>query len=198
MAMSREGQASASKLAERYGLNEQTVRKVRKRRTVEDARMGPKEVRSSVLGQTEQAMCLAFRRHTLLPQDDSPYALQESIPYLSRSALHRLFQRHGISRLPDIAGDKPKRSKFKRYPIGYLHIDIAELRTDEGKLWMFAAVDRTSKFAFAKLVPKAGKTTAAAFLREVVEAMPYRIHTVLTPFRDIAEARPCRAADSGI
>ena len=30
-----------------------------------------------------------------------------------------------ISRLPEMAGDKPKRSKVKRYPIGYLHIDIA-------------------------------------------------------------------------
>ena len=125
-------------------------------------------------------MRVAFRRHTLLPLDDCLYALQASIPHLSRSALHRLFQRHDISRLPNMGGDKPKRSKFKRYPIGYLHIDIAELRTEEGKLRMFVAIDRTSKFAFAKLVPKAGKMAAAAFLREVVEALPYRVHTVLT------------------
>ena len=30
------------------------------------------------------------------------------------------------------AMNKPKRQKFKRYPIGYFHIDIAELRTAEG------------------------------------------------------------------
>lgn len=142
--------------------------------------MWPKEVRSSVLSPDQEAMCVAFRRHTLLPLDDCLYALQASIPHLSRSALHRLFQRHDISRLPEIEGDKPKRSKFKRYSIGYLHIDIAELRTEEGKFWMFVAIDRTSKFAFAKLVPKAGKMAAAAFLREVVEALPYRVHTVLT------------------
>ena len=125
-------------------------------------------------------MCVAFRRHTLLPLDDCLYALQASIPHLSRSALHRLFQRHDISRLPDMEGDKPKRSKFKRYPIGYLHIDIAELRTQKGKLWMFVAIDRTSKFAFARLVPKAGKMAAAAFLSEVIEALPYRT-TPYTP-----------------
>lgn len=45
------------------------------------------------------------------------YALQPSIPHLTRSALHRCLQRHGISRLPDVEGDKPKRQKFKRYPI---------------------------------------------------------------------------------
>ena len=46
------------------------------------------------------------------------HALQPSIPHLTRSSLHRCLQRHGISRLPDVGGDKPKRAKFKRYPIG--------------------------------------------------------------------------------
>jgi hypothetical protein len=34
------------------------------------------------------------------------YALQLTIPHLSRSALHRCLQRHGISRLPEVGGDK--------------------------------------------------------------------------------------------
>ena len=42
------------------------------------------------------------------------------------------------------------------------------------------AIDRTSKFAFAQLVPSAGKMEAAQFLRELIDAVPYRIHTVLT------------------
>ena len=61
-------------------------------------------------------MIVAFRRHALLPLDDCLYALQPSIPHLTRSALHRCLQRHGISRLPDVEGDKPKRQKFRRYP----------------------------------------------------------------------------------
>lgn len=170
--------ASVAELAELYHLNEKTVRKWRKRTSVEDARMGPKEVRSSVLSPQEEAMCVAFRRHTLLPLDDCLYALQATIPSLSRSALHRLFQRHGISRLPDVKGEPKKR--FKAYPIGYFHIDIAEVRTEEGKLYLFVAIDRTSKFAFVKLVEKAGKMAAAQFLRELIEAVPYAIHTVLT------------------
>ena len=43
------------------------------------------------------------------------------IPHLTRSALHRCLQRHGISRLPDVEGDKSRRQKFKRYPIGPRH-----------------------------------------------------------------------------
>ena len=94
-------------------------------------------------------MVFAFRRHTLLPLDDCLYALQPTIPHLTRSSLHRCLQRHGISRLPDMDGDKPMKQRFKRYPIGFFHIDIAELRTAEGKLYLFEVIDRTSKFAMA-------------------------------------------------
>jgi hypothetical protein len=55
---------------------------------------------------------------------------------------------------------RPKKRKFKAYPIGYFHIDIAEVRTEEGKLHLYAAIDRTSKFAFAQLRDKADRPTA--------------------------------------
>ena len=153
-------QESLRVLATRYGINPKTVAKLRKRQTVEDQKTGPKKPRSTVLSEDEEAMVVAFRRHTLLPLDDCLYALQPSIPHLTRSSLHRCLQRHGISRLPNVEGDKPKRQQFKRYPIGYFHIDIAEVRTEEGKLHLFVAIDRTSKFAVAQLVEKANCKTA--------------------------------------
>ena len=173
-------QASLATLSRELGINPKTVAKWRKRATVEDLKTGPKEPRSTVLTEAEEAMVVAFRRHTLLPLDDCLYALQPSIPHLTRSALHRCLQRHGISRLPDVDGDKPKRQRFKRYPVGFFHIDIAEVQTAEGKLYLFVAIDRTSKFAFTRLVEKAGKMAAAQFLRDLVAAVPYRLHTVLT------------------
>jgi hypothetical protein len=66
-----------------------------------------------VLSVEEEAVIVAFRRYTLLPLDDCLYALQPTIPHLSRSSLHRCLQRHGIGRLPDVEGDKPARKKFK-------------------------------------------------------------------------------------
>jgi transposase InsO family protein len=45
---------------------------------------------------------------------------------------------------------------------------------------MFVAIDRTSKFAFVRLGKKAGKMVAAQFLRDLIAALPYRIHTILT------------------
>jgi len=96
---------------------------------VSDLPTGPKEASSTVLTVEEEAIIVAFRRHTLLPLDDCLYALQSTIAHLSRSSLHRCLQRHGISRLPEVEGDKPQKKKFKSYPIGYFHIDIAEVQT---------------------------------------------------------------------
>lgn len=172
--------ASVPQIAERYGLNEKTVRKWRSRKTVEDTAMGPKNPRSTVLSPEQEAACVAFRRHTLLPLDDCLYALQDSIAELTRSSLHRLYQRQGISRLPDMKSEAEPKKAFKAYPIGYIHIDIAEVRTDEGKLHMFVAIDRTSKFVFVRLEEKATRATACQFLRDLIEAIPYKIHTVLT------------------
>jgi hypothetical protein len=112
-------QASLATLSRELGINPKTVAKWRKRATVDDLKTGPKAPHSTTMTEAEEAMVVAFRRHTLLPLDDCLYALQPSIPHLTRSALHRCLQRHGISRLPDIEGDKPKRQRFKRYPIGF-------------------------------------------------------------------------------
>jgi transposase InsO family protein len=171
--------ATLKELSKLYRLNPKTIAKWRKRTFVTDAPMGPKEARSSVLTREEEAIIVAFRKQTLLPLDDCLYALKATIPNLTRSALHRCLQRHGISRLPDTS-DKPAKKKFKLYPIGFLHIDIAEIRTGEGKLYLHAAIDRTSKFVVANLYSNADVRTAMEFLSAVIEAVPYHIKTVLT------------------
>lgn len=89
-------------------------------------------------------------------------------------------QRHGIARLPDVEGDKPVRRKFKDYPIGFFHLGIAELRTEQGKSHMCVAIDRTSKFAFVELHETATTATSRDFLLCLIAAVPYKIRTVLT------------------
>jgi transposase InsO family protein len=167
-------------LSKRYGINQKTVAKWRKRTSLADLPTGPREPHSTILSLEEEATIVAFRRHTLLPLDDCLYALQPTIPHLTRSSLHRCLQRHDISRLPEVGGDKEPKKKFKSYPIGYFHVDIAEVQTAEGKLYLFVAIDRTSKFAFVELHAKAGKMNAAQFLRNLITAVPYSIHTILT------------------
>ena len=83
-----------------------------------------------------------------------------NIPNLSRSALHRWLQRHGISRPPkDEAADK--RSRFS-----------CELRHADGKLIMFLAIDRVSKFTYVEFHERIGSMCGVAFLRAVAEAFP--------------------------
>ena len=60
------------------------------------------------------------------------------------------------------------------YPIGYFHIDLAEVRTEEGKLHLFVVIDHTSKFAFARLEEKANRVTATAFLEALIDLVPYK------------------------
>ena len=173
-------QESLRTLSRRHGINPKTVAKWRKRSSTADHRTGPTVPRSTVLSIEQEAVIVAFRKHTLLPLDDCLYALQATIPQLTRSSLHRCLERHGISRLPEVEGEKPRKKKFDIYPIGFFHIDLAEVRTAEGKLYLFVAIDRTSKFAVVELVEKAEMQAAAAFLEALVGAVPYRIHTVLT------------------
>jgi transposase InsO family protein len=133
-----------------------------------------------VLTGDEEAIIVAFRRHTLLPLDDCLYALQATIPHQTRSSLHRGLQRHGIGRLLDTGGEKVAKKRLKLYPIGFFHIDIAEVQTAEGKLYLLVTIDRTSKFASVELYRKATRRVAADFLRHLVEAVPYKVHTILT------------------
>src|ERR1700677_2858807 len=89
-------QESLKVLSRRYGINPKTVAKWKKRESVADLPTGPKDAKSTVLSVEEEAIIVAFRRHTLLPLDDCLYALQATIPRLTRSSFHRCLQRHGV------------------------------------------------------------------------------------------------------
>lgn len=173
-------QEKASVLARRYGLSRATVSKWKARHTTTDAPMGPRDPRSTVLTTAEEAIVVEFRRRTLLPLDDVLGCLKDSIPKLTRSSLHRCLVRHGISRLPESEDKSSKRGRFAPTKIGYVHVDVCELRLAEGKLNMFLAIDRVSKFTYVEFFDNAGKMNGAQFLRNVVTAFPYKIHTVLT------------------
>ncbi len=110
-------QASLRALAKRYGINQKTVAKWKRRTSVADLPTGPKEPRSTVLSLEEEAdrrrlppaHAAAARRLPVRPAG-------RAIPHLTRSSLHRCLQRHGISRLPEVEGDKPARAEVQSLP----------------------------------------------------------------------------------
>ena len=76
-------QESLRALARRHGVNQKTVAKWKKRTSTADLPTGPKDPRSTSLSIEDEAVVVAFRRHTLLPLDDCLYALQ-AVPDLIR------------------------------------------------------------------------------------------------------------------
>lgn len=60
-------QAGLRAFSKRYGINHKTVAKWRQRTSVGNQRTGPKVPRSTVLSPEDEAVVVAFRRHTLLP-----------------------------------------------------------------------------------------------------------------------------------
>lgn len=178
------------KLAKIYNINVKTVKKWKSRDTVDDSKMGTKQLGSTVLSALEERIIVEFRTRFGFGLDDLFIALKDEMPHLSRSSLHRCLKRHGISRLPKEEIHATRTKKFKNYEIGFLHIDSAEVRTGEGKAYLYVAIDRTSKFALAKLYKSKTRNTACDFLRYVLEKVPYMVDVILTDngleFTDIA------------
>jgi hypothetical protein len=161
-----------------------------------DAPMGPTVPKSTVLTPAEEAIVVAFRQKTLLPLDDVLGCLRDTIPNLSRSALHRCLQRHGISRLP-VKETKNPRKRFKTYEIGYVHIDSCELRAAPRRRRADHVPGHRPghQVHLREFHDKAGKMAGAAFLRAVIEVFPYKIHIVLTD-NGMAFADPPKYRDS--
>jgi transposase InsO family protein len=114
----------------------------------------------------------AAGRLPVWPPADDPAPHPIVAAPLPRTARHQPAAQDG--------GRQAEDKRFADYAIGYFHIDIAEVRTEEGKLYLFVAIDRTSKLAFAKLEREANRYIASDFLRALIGAVPYQIHTVLT------------------
>lgn len=129
--------------------------------------MGPSTPHSTVLSLEEEAMVVEFRRRTLLPLDDVLGCLRDTILKLTRSSLHRCLERRGISHLPENPDKPSERGRFAETAIGYVHVDISELRLAEGKLNMVLAIDRVSKFTYVEFRDDAGKMNGADLPRAV-------------------------------
>lgn len=138
-------------LAKLYGINVKTVAKWRCRTSVQDQPMGPRDRGSRNLHPDQEQQVIELRQRGCLSLDDLMGHLLGQAPKLSRSALHRCLQRHGISRFPTMQ-NRPKRGKFEDTAFGFVHIDSAEMKIASGKQHMFVAVDWVTKFTHVGLM----------------------------------------------
>jgi transposase len=166
-------------IAKKFNIDRSTVKKWQNRDSVEDKPMGNGRANSNLTLDEDWLIC-EVRRLTWLPLDDLHQILLPMFPKLSRSALHRLLQYYGISKKPKELQQKPIRSKFKSYEIGYLHIDITDFWLDKKKWSLFVSIDRETKCVYAEIFANKTMENATIFLKNVYKFYPYKIHTILT------------------
>jgi len=135
----QESNETIAELAARLSLNPKTVIKWKNAKRTTDKKSGPTTPKSTVLTEQEEQIICEFRRVTKFSLDDVFIALKDEIPKMTRSNLHRCLQRHGLSRLPKEDVAKKEKKSFKEYHIGYVHMDISEVHTQQGKACMFLA-----------------------------------------------------------
>ena len=137
---------------------------------------------STVFSAGQEAIAVAFRRHTLLALDDYLYCTRCRPRFRTCPAPCYTVASTATASAAWLGedGQSPPKMKFKDYPIGYLPVNFAGVRTEEGKQYRFVAIDRASKVAFAELHPHAKRVVAAEFLRRVLDKLPYKVHTLLT------------------
>ena len=176
----QESEESIAALAKKYNINFKTVLYWKHADSVEDKKSGPK-TRPSVSTELEQQAICTVRRHLRLSLDELYIIFKPNIPKLSRSNLHRCLQYYGLSRLPKDESDGQKgKKKFKQYPVGFVHIDITEVRCETGKLYLFVAIDRKTKYVYAELHQRMTQKAAVSFLRNLQQDCVFKITHILT------------------
>jgi transposase-like protein len=176
----QESKESINALAKRLHLNPKTVSKWKKAERITDNPSGAKKV-NSVLNEVEQQIICEFRRVTRLSLDDIFISLKPKIPALTRSNLHRCLKRNGLNVLPKEENtEKNKKKKFKDYQIGFVHIDITEVRVQKMKFQLFVGIDRVSKYVYLEIHDNKTIKTTISFLENLIKECPFKIHKILT------------------
>lgn len=187
----QQSKLSERALARKYGLNRATVRKWKRRETVEDNPTTPKTIHATMSPQ-EERIAVELRSSLLLPLDDLLAVIHQFInPKVSRSGLHRCLRRHGDpclkalqAALEEDTESEPATVKtFKEYEPGYVHVDIKYLpkMPDESRhKYLFVAIDRATRWVFLKVTASKSANTARRFMEDLVEHAPFKITKVLT------------------
>ena len=160
-------------LAERHGVTPQTIYKWRHRDGVGDRSHTPHRLQTT-LTPAQEAVAVALRKTLLVSLDDLLAVVREFLnPNASRSGLDRCLRRHGVGNLRDLKAKtpQPKRSAFKAYEPGYIHIDVKylpQMADETSRRYLFVAIDRATlwgegrgSFSFASSRPRRRPTPGA-------------------------------------
>ncbi|MGH7011311.1 MAG: IS481 family transposase, partial [Caulobacteraceae bacterium] len=176
----QQSQVSCAELARELGVSERTVGRWRSRKDVADRSSRPHQIATKLTALEEQ-LCVELRTTADLSLDDLAEVMRRCVnPQLSRSAIHRCLQRHGISTKPK-AEAAPKLKFETKTPAGFVHTDVKYLPPlNRRRAYAYVAIDRATRFAYVEILPDRKAKTAAAFLDRFLQAFPVKVHTILT------------------
>lgn len=177
----KESRKSVSALAVTYHLSWATVKKWKQRESVEDYSSRPERLRTHVT--REQVEKILFERKQFKKTiEDIFFSLEGEIPNLYPMKIYRVLARYNLGRLPDeLINAERKIRTFRKYGIGYLHIDLLYAPKINGeRRYIYTAIDRVAKIAFVMIGSRKNKETGARFLKQVISFYPYQIHYILT------------------
>lgn len=176
---------TASALAARYGITEQTALKWKKRSVFTDRSHTAQRLQTT-LTPAQEVVVVHLRRTLLLPLDDLLAVTREFLsPDVSRSGLDRCLRRYGVGNLNALKPATPQEphKAFKSYAPGFVHMDVKylpQMQDESRRRYLFVAIDRATRWVFVALKKDKSATSARAFLNALHKACPIRIHKRLS------------------
>lgn len=170
---------SVAALVKELGISETTVRKWRKRATVNDRSHRPHQLHQST-SLEEETIIKGLREDVGLSLDDIVEVMNRCVnDQLTRSSIYRCLRRLGLSRRSKES--VPSVQRFDETPFGFVHIDLKHLtRLRHQRSYVFVAIERTTRFVYVEVVPQRDAKTISGCLERFIDAFGYPIHTILT------------------
>jgi transposase-like protein len=170
---------AVAELVDELGVSETTIRRWRGRTTVDDRSHRPKRLTTNLSAMEETLVC-ELRTALQLPLDDIVEVMRRCVNgKLSRSAIHRCLQRHGISQRKK--PDRPSVGVFEQATVGFIHFDLKHLPAlERRKSYAFVAIDRATRYVYVEIHQRRDAKTSAGFLKRFLAHFPHRVHTILT------------------
>src|SRR3989344_2110716 len=138
-------------LARKFNLSWSTIKKWKQREDVEDKSSRPDHLRTSLTPYHEDLIVFE-RKKFKKTVEEIFFTLEEEIPNLYPVKVYRCLARHGLSVFPrELINAERRIRKFRKYAIGYLHIDtLYAPKINKRRWYVFTCIDRVSKIAFIK------------------------------------------------
>jgi len=177
----KESNLSISALSEKFNISWRTAKKWKERTSFEDKSSRPDKIRTT-LSEKEEDLILFERKKFKKTVDEIYLTFEKEIPNLYPQKVYRCVRRYGLSSLPkEFVLAERKIRKFRKYTIGYIHIDtLFSPKIAKKRYYIFTAIDRVSKVAYLLISNRKTKEMGTRFLKKVLTFYPHKIHYILT------------------